>query len=770
MRHRHGVYITFVTLVAIVFMAAGCSQNPDEAKRKHMESGDRYFQAEKYDAALIEYRNAVQKDPRFGDARFKLAQTYLHRGDASNALRESVRAADLLPERADAQLQAIRLLLVAGRFADARTRAEALLKREPRNVEAEIARGNALAGLQDLEGAVAQIEEAVKLDPNRSGTYSTLGALRAARGDMRAAEEAFNEAVARGPRSAVVRLTLAQFYWQTGRPDQAEAAMKDALALDPKGLITNRMIAAFYQAVKKPDAAEPFLRAAMEADPSPGGKLALADYYIARNRPSDALPILDTLMSNPKVASTAQTRRAVLYARAGDLVKAEQEIQAVLAKEPKNIEALLVRTDFLLSQKKLDEALAAADKAIAADARSVPAQFVRGRIMAATDRPEEAKKAFNEVLRLNPRVDAAQTELARLHLKTGATETSVSLAAEAVKINPRSLDARLVLARGLMTRRDLAQAGMVLKELIDGAPDVAAVHSQMGMLLALRNDPKGATKEFERALELDPLQLDAVGGLVGLDATAGRVAQAKGRMETLIARAPRNMGVLLLAGRTFLMLKDASRAETLLVQAIEINPNALAAYAMLGQIYLMQGRLAEARSEFEKLAAKQSPPVGALTMVGIIEQMQNRQADAKRTFERVVQLDSRAAVAANNLAWIYADGNENLDLALQLAQTAKAAMPEQSEINDTLGWVYYRKGLLPQAIRALQHGVQLQPKNPTYHYHLGLALARNGDNAEARRALETALKLNPSFDGAPEASAAIASLRGSADARESRQN
>src|SRR5262252_4129669 len=117
-------------------------------------------------------------------------------------------------------------------------------------------------------------------------------------------------------------------------------------------------------------------------------------------------------------------------------------------------------------------------------------------------------------------------------------------------------------------------------------------------------------------------------------------------------------------------------------------------------------------------------------MVGVIEQMQGRTADARQTFERVMATDSRAAVAANNLAWIYADANEQLDTALQLAQTAKAAMAKNAAVDDTLGWVYYRKGLMSQAISSLQQSVQLQPNNASYQYHLGLAYVGLGDRAK----------------------------------------
>jgi tetratricopeptide (TPR) repeat protein len=145
-------------------------------------------------------------------------------------------------------------------------------------------------------------------------------------------------------------------------------------------------------------------------------------------------------------------------------------------------------------------------------------------------------------------------------------------------------------------------------------------------------------------------------------------------------------------------------------------------------------------------------------MIGMIHQMQDRPDDARKVFERTVELDSRAAVAANNLAWLLAEEGENLDRALHLAQAAKAALPEQPEVDDTLGWVYYKKGLLPLAIAAFKRSIEHDPGSPLYQYHLGLAYAKSGDKVRARRALETALRIHKSFPGAPDAERLLAGL------------
>ena len=76
-----------------------------------------------------------------------------------------IRAADVMPDRLDAQLKAGAMLLMGNRFAEAKTKAETVLEKEPRNAGALMLLGNALAGLNDMSGAFQRLNEAIEADP-----------------------------------------------------------------------------------------------------------------------------------------------------------------------------------------------------------------------------------------------------------------------------------------------------------------------------------------------------------------------------------------------------------------------------------------------------------------------------------------------------------------------------------------------------------------------------------------------------------------------------
>ncbi|NWF83751.1 MAG: tetratricopeptide repeat protein, partial [Bryobacteraceae bacterium] len=81
---------------------------------------------------------------------------------------------------------------------------------------------------------------------------------------------------------------------------------------------------------------------------------------------------------------------------------------------------------------------------------------------------------------------------------------------------------------------------------------------------------------------------------------------------------------------------------------------------------------------------------------------------------------------------------------LTLAQRAKQQAPNNDDVSDTLGLVYCKKNLTDNAISIFLDLVRRQPKNPLYHYHLGMAQLQKGNRAAARQSLQTALQLKPS--------------------------
>src|SRR5918993_5414985 len=127
-------------LLASTLLSA-CS-NPETQKLEHLKKGDDYAREKKDEFAVIEYASAVELDPKFGEARLKLAETHERMSNLREAYPEYIRAADALPDNRDVQLKATRILLMSARFEDAQARAATLLEKDPKDVDAMLLRAN----------------------------------------------------------------------------------------------------------------------------------------------------------------------------------------------------------------------------------------------------------------------------------------------------------------------------------------------------------------------------------------------------------------------------------------------------------------------------------------------------------------------------------------------------------------------------------------------------------------------------------------------------
>jgi tetratricopeptide (TPR) repeat protein len=619
--------------------------------------------------------------------------------------------------------------------------------------------GNALAGLQDLEHAVAQIQEAIDLDPNRSGSYMNLAALLFARRNDGAAEQAFKKATEIAPQLADTHLALANYYWASGRMTEAEIALRRAVVAQPKHVGANRAMATFYMASNRAAEAEQHFRAVVDLSGTAEARLSLADYYLLTKRSQDALPILDDLANDPRAFSVAKARIAAVLHSQGKRKEAHATIDQALARTPNDKVALIIKARMLLAENKPDEALPLAQQAIAVDPSFAPAHFTLGSVYVARHESARAQNAFAQVLRLNPRAVAAQLELSRLHLQQGGFESSVTMAQEAVANQPDNALAHLLLARALMGRGDLTEAEARMKELLADSPTSAPVNAQMGTLMLLRKDPATARKYFQRAAQLDPSLMEPLTGLVTVDISERRYSDARDRIEASLKTRPRDPERLLLAAGVYTVTADDSSAERVLRTLIEVDPSNLQAYGQLALIYYKQNRLGEALVEFEELSRRQKSSVAPETMLGMILQVSRKLSDAEPHYEKALNIDPSAAVAANNLAWIYTENGGSLDTALQLAQTAKLQLPDLAEVDVTLGWVYYKKEMLTLAVPRLEETVRRAPRKAVYQFHLGMAYAKAGNIDKAREALLAALTLDPNFSEAAEARRTLATLK-----------
>jgi Flp pilus assembly protein TadD len=114
--------------------------------------------------------------------------------------------------------------------------------------------------------------------------------------------------------------------------------------------------------------------------------------------------------------------------------------------------------------------------------------------------------------------------------------------------------------------------------------------------------------------------------------------------------------------------------------------------------------------------------------------------DAMARYEEVLARAPGNDIAANNLASLLSDhraDRASLERAVQLARRFERS--RNPGYLDTLGWAHYRAGNYASAVAVLERAVQAGDRVPLFHYHLGMAMLRNGDDARGRTHLRKAV-------------------------------
>jgi tetratricopeptide (TPR) repeat protein len=92
---------------------------------------------------------------------------------------------------------------------------------------------------------------------------------------------------------------------------------------------------------------------------------------------------------------------------------------------------------------------------------------------------------------------------------------------------------------------------------------------------------------------------------------------------------------------------------------------------------------------------------------------------------------------------MYADRGINLDESVEMVRRALIIEPENGYYIDSLGWAYFKKGMLGEALQELKRAVALVPDDPIIVEHLGDIYFDLKMLREAQEAWERSLQLQP---------------------------
>ena len=763
-------------LALLVALAAGCS-NPEKSKAEHVARGEALLKEQRWQEAVLEFRNALQIDNNLAAAHWGLARAYEQLGRAGELIEELQVAAKLDPSNAEARVKLANAYLLAyGKnknqelLAAADQYAKEILAHDARNPDGHILLANVTflkGGPDAVKQAEQKIKEAVALDPRRVESHIGLAKFYLLTNRPQEAEATYRAAISLNDRSSVAHYEFARFLVQTGRSEQAEAEFRRAVEVDPENRDVHWMLASYYLVNKQYEKAEAAYKNWAQLDwDKPEGKSRLADYYATVGRYDDAAKLYEEVVKAAPDYSRGRYRLGEISLQRGDAAGAEAQVNELLKTNQRDMNALFLRARLHLGADRWKKAGEDLKAVLEQDPRNRLGLYFMSEALYRDGQLEQARAKAGELERFHPDFLPARLLQVQIGLDSGDYDSARRLAEDLLKRlqetapggeqTPQLLadvrtNAHILRGKAGLALRQHGPARADFEAARAAAPNSVLPYVNLADVAFAEGKREEAWQHLERALSIDRNHFQALNGLIRLGAETRRLEEVRGRLEQAAAGQPRNAPLLYLLGQSYRygndqQPPDVQRAEAAMRRAVEADPDYVAAYSALGEIYFSSNQADRAIAEYQKVAERRPDSVDAIVKIGLIESGRQNLDAAEQYYRRVLSIKPGEPVASNNLAMLYADhGRGNGDEAVRLAQDVARRFPNEPGFADTLGWVYHRKGLHGAAVEQLQRAVAGAAKaggdNSLYRWHLGAALAAKGDKPAARRELQKCLAL-----------------------------
>jgi tetratricopeptide (TPR) repeat protein len=783
----------FCLLLSAAIFLAGCT-NPEQAKAKHLAQGEAYLKDSKFQEATLEFRNAIQLDDNSAPAHWGLARAYEGLERFPEMLDELRKTITKDPNNLDARIKLGNYYLAGSRgradiVGEAERLAKEVLDKDPKNIEGHILMGSVLFQQNQKDKAFEELNHAVQLDPNRVESYLSLAKFQIANKEPQKAEELYKKAISVNANLPLAYTEYGRFLVQAGRPTEAEAMLRKGVEVGPTDRPARFMLASYYLVNRQFDKAEEQYKALAGLEPNkPESQVVLADFYAATNRVDDAVRIYNEILSRAPDYVQGRYRLSEILLTKGDTQGASTQIEEALKKDPHDRQALILRARIRAQGGQADglkSAIADLNDVLKQEPNSRSALYFLAQYNFSLNLMDQARTFGAELEKNYPDYLPAKLMQVQLSLASGdqksATTQATELLARLDKAAPdRDNSSQLLaeirektyLARGAaqLQLRNIAEARKDFEAARNTNPNDPVVYNSLALVSLAENKPADAVNFFETALKVDGTNFDALNGLLTLYARTKELDKAHARIDQALASFPNNASLHYLKAQAFGFQHNGQSAETELKKALELDSNYLPAYSALGALYVNSKQEDRAITEYQKIIALRPENAMPYTLIGILQDQRGNHDAAIENYRKALEKDPNSAIAANNLAWVYAvTGKGNLDEAVKLAQAVVQKNPNIAGFIDTLGWVYYKKNLHTAAVEQLRKAVSINeseaqkanvPPTASYHYHLGMALKGKGDLAESRRELEAAIRLadKSPFADLEEAKKALASL------------
>jgi len=734
-------YSTSCVLAVVLVLTAACSFSPKQREARFLAQGKKLLENKDYTRAAFWFRGAIQAAPNDAEPYYQLGLASLAAGDRSAAISAFSKATALNPKHVGAQLKLADLLTLQrdpASIANARNRAQAMNAAFPNNVDALNTLALTELRLGNPEDAMTHLELALARIPGNVASSALLMRAKLAKGDVKGAEDAVLECVRKSPQSVEAAVVLGRFYLVVHKPEQAEQQFRRAIQLDPHdGRPLMDLGMSLFHAGRQAEAGRVFQQVA--ALPDKTYKPVYAIFLLETGKRDAAIQEFERLAAADPSDRAARTRLVKTYLLAARPRDAEKILDAAIKKNPKDADALLQRSELALQAGRYQDAQNDLNLVLHFSPESAEPHVILASLYAARGEALSQRQELSEALRLNPGLIAVRLDLARLLIASKAAPTALEVLDQTPEPQKHAIPYLVERNWALLAvdGRDEARKGVVEGLAAARDPDLLLQDA------ALKIDDKNyaaARSVLQEELERRPGDVRALSALVKAYDLEKQHAGAVRMAEDYAAKHGNSAPVQNFLGDLLWRDGRLDQARAAYLAAESADPAFRPADLALARLDISEGKLMPARQRLAALIAKHQSDPELWLYMGWLESSDKHYAQALDYFRKVVDADPQNVVALNNLAYLLASQTSNLDEALKYAQQVKQMAPDNQGVDDTIGWVYYRKGLYQPAVTYLERAAKGEA-DPVVRYHLAMAYLKAGDQrggAILREALKKA--------------------------------
>jgi len=454
-------------------------------------------------------------------------------------------------------------------------------------------------------------------------------------------------------------------------------------------------------------------------------------------------------------STEAQQAMTEILIKADKLEEAEPYLSQLLAKENTRPAGFLFINTLLNKSANKPAVLALTQSLAEPYPNLAEAQFSIAQAALVANQPELALESLNKAENIKPGWNLAAILKGQL-LFLQSPQKAIDYYQSFIKKYPNTNEVRLNLAKMLVSQKQYAlakkQFPIILEQAkkeknvahpADAEKNMADITALIGLLSLQAEDYPAAKNYFEEALALnfkDPEQLYLYLGQVAEKQQQNEVAR---NWYSKVAQGNHFFDAQLNTANLIARTKNADEAIKFLDEVDDLSTVQQIIVIQTQASMLSKAKRNQESFELLDKAVKNMPNTPDLVYDYALSAERVLKFDVmEKELRRVIAEKPDFAAAYNALGYSFADRNVKLDEALSLIQKALEIAPNDHYMLDSLGWVYYRKGDLDQAVKFLQQAFKINP-DPEIAAHLGEVLWQKGQHDAAKKIWTDALSADP---------------------------